>query len=98
MARRSKKEVRADLDSVDGLVAQLQDIALGRETKTSERLNAFKMIADLRGLNLKNDFKNLKQKTPEELTELVEHVVLPALTKWHVRKDPDAGAVAEPVD
>ena len=70
----------------EGMVAALQDIFRDPDSKPIDQIRALDKIAELRGLKVLSDHRNLRRLPPEDLRGIVHDIVIPALEQYGVRK------------
>lgn len=85
------------LDSREGVIQALKDIAEHPSSKPMERLRALAQIAELKGFRIDRSFKDIRRLSHKELRALIMDLIIPTLSTFGVKPSQkalvlDAGA------
>ncbi len=77
-------ETERNFESLKGIIAGLIEIAEDPKAKPMEKLRALDKIAELKGLKIDRQMKDLRFCSAEELNDIILNVVLPTLSTFGV--------------
>lgn len=72
------------LDSREGIIQGLKDIAICPKSKPMEKLRALDKIAELKGFKIDRQIKDLRFIPTKELNDLIRSLVLPTMAAFGV--------------
>lgn len=73
------------LDSREGVIQALKDIAEHSKAKPMEKLRALGQIAEMKGFKIDRSYKDIRRLSHKELRELILDLVVPTLSAFGVK-------------